>query len=105
MAATDDKQTRLPFFSRFKRDPVWKEYPGYHVGDIVEQQPVAVPAGATIVGNIVAPQIMVMGLLSGAAIGRDVVVAANGEVWGRCASGSFECGGWRQDTGLGKQPV
>ncbi len=82
MAATDDKQTRLPFFSRFKRDPVWKEYPGYHVGDIVEQQPVAVPAGATIVGNIVAPQIMVMGLLSGAAIGRDVVVAANGEVWG-----------------------
>lgn len=82
MAATDDKQTRPNFFSRLKRDPVWKEYAGYHVGDIIEHQPVAVPPGATIVGNIIAPQIMVMGLLSGAAIGRDVIVSASGEVWG-----------------------
>jgi chromosome segregation ATPase/cytoskeletal protein CcmA (bactofilin family) len=82
MTVTDNKQNNPNLFSRFKRGQAWKEYAGYHVGDIHESQPIAIPAGSTVVGNILAPQIMVLGLLSGSAIGRDVVVSSGGAIWG-----------------------
>ncbi len=82
MTATNTAQTTRNLFSRFKRGQAWKEYVGYHVGDIHENQPIAIPAGSTVVGNVSAPQIMILGLLSGSAIGRDVVISSGGAVWG-----------------------
>lgn len=82
MTVSNNKQNSRNLFSRFKRGQAWKEYAGYHVGDIHETQPIAIPAGSTVVGNIFAPQIMVLGLLSGSAIGKDVVISSGGAVWG-----------------------
>ena len=90
MTVTDNKQNNLNLFSRFKRGQAWKEYAGYHVGDILESQPIAIPAGSTVVGNVLAPQIMVLGLLSGSAIGRDVVVSSGGAVWGDVYAAHFQ---------------
>lgn len=82
MTGTSSKPANPSFLTRFKRSPAWKEYAGYYVGDIYENQPVAIPPGATIVGQVTAPQIMVLGLLSGSAVGRDVVISDKGQVWG-----------------------
>jgi chromosome segregation ATPase len=82
MTVTNNTQNSRNLFSRFKRGQAWKEYTGYHVGDIYETQPIAIPAGSTVVGNVLAPQIMVLGLLSGSATGQDVVISAGGAVWG-----------------------
>ncbi|MBE2220104.1 MAG: polymer-forming cytoskeletal protein [Anaerolineae bacterium] len=90
MTVTNSNQNNLNLFSRFKRGQAWKEYAGYHVGDILESQPIAIPAGSTVVGNIVAPQIMILGLLSGSAIGRDVVVSSGGAVWGDVYAAHFQ---------------
>ncbi len=76
--------------SRFKRGQAWKEYVGYHVGNIHENQPIAIPAGSTVVGNVSAPQIMVLGLLSGSAIGHDVVVSSGGAIWGDVFATHFQ---------------
>lgn len=90
MTVTNNKQNGRNLFSRFKRAPAWKEYAGYHVGDIHENQSIAIPAGSTVVGNVVAPQIMVLGLLSGTAVGQDVVVSAGGAVWGDVYAAHFQ---------------
>jgi len=90
MTVTNNKQNSRNLFSRFKRGQAWKEYAGYHVGDIHETQPIAIPAGSTVVGNVLAPQIMVLGLLSGSAIGQDVVISAGGAVWGDVYAAHFQ---------------
>ncbi|NHZ72583.1 MAG: hypothetical protein GWP17_05830, partial [Aquificales bacterium] len=90
MTVTNNKQNGRNLFSRFKRGQAWKEYAGYHVGDIHESQPIAIPSGSTVVGNVVAPQIMVLGLLSGTAVGRDVVVSSGGAVWGDVYAAHFQ---------------
>jgi chromosome segregation ATPase len=82
MATSSDKPAERRFFSFFRRSQPWREIFGYHVGDIQETQPVAVAAGSTVVGDIYAPQIMVVGLLSGSAISREVVVQSTGQIWG-----------------------
>ena len=56
MTVTDSKQNSRNLLSRFKRGQAWKEYAGYHVGDIHESQPIAIPHGSTVVGNVLAPQ-------------------------------------------------
>lgn len=90
MTVTNNDQNSPKLFSRFKRGQAWKEYAGYHVGDIYETQPIAIPAGSTVVGSVLAPQIMVLGLLSGSAIGRDVVVSSRGAVWGDVYATHFQ---------------
>ena len=90
MTVTNNNQNSQNLFSRFKRGQAWKEYAGYHVGDIHETQPIAIPAGSTVVGNVLAPQIMVLGLLSGSAIGKDVVVSSGGAVWGDVYATHFQ---------------
>jgi chromosome segregation ATPase len=82
MVNNGEKKENRGFFSRFRRGPRWHEVFGYHVGDIQTQQPVAVASGATVVGNIYAPQIVIVGLLSGSAISREVVVKTEGQIWG-----------------------
>lgn len=82
MSSNSSKTNSRGFFSLFRRGPTWREIFGYFVGDIREEQPVAVAAGATVVGNIYAPQVMVVGLLSGSVVGREVTVQAEGQIWG-----------------------
>ncbi len=82
MATSSEKTVQQGIFARFRRSHKWREIFGYHVGDIQEQRPVAVAAGSTVVGNIYAPQIVVVGLLSGSAISREVVVKSDGQIWG-----------------------
>lgn len=82
MATSSEKTAKRGFFSFFRRGQPWREIFGYHVGDIEAQQPVAVAAGSTVVGNIYAPQIVVAGLLSGSAVSQEVVVKSEGQIWG-----------------------
>jgi chromosome segregation ATPase len=76
------KANGLGRFTIFRRGQPWREISGYLVGDVYETQPVAVAAGATVVGNIFAPQIVVAGLLAGTAVSQEVTVQAQGQIWG-----------------------
>ncbi|MCA9957313.1 MAG: hypothetical protein KC434_21440, partial [Anaerolineales bacterium] len=62
---------RLCFWRRGK---TWLEIAGYHVEDIHTDQPVAIQEGATLVGNVFAPRLVVAGLLTGSAVCRDLRV-------------------------------
>ena len=70
---------RLRFW---RRGQTWLEIVGYHVEDIQAEQPVAIQEGATLVGNVFAPRLVVAGLLTGSAVCRDVRVEKNGQILG-----------------------
>jgi chromosome segregation ATPase len=69
-------------FSLLRRGPQWQEIDGYRVEDLNSEQPVLITAGSTMLGNIIAPQIKVAGMVNGDAVARTVVVTDNGEIWG-----------------------
>ena len=70
---------RLRFW---RRGQTWLEVVGYHVEDIHTDQPVAIQEGATLVGSVFAPRLVVAGLLTGSAVCRDVRVEKSGQVLG-----------------------
>lgn len=70
---------RLRFW---RRGQTWLEIVGYHVEDIHAEQPVAIQEGATLVGNVFAPRLVVAGLLTGSAVCREVRVEKSGQVLG-----------------------
>lgn len=70
---------RLRFW---RRGQTWLEIAGYHVEDIQTDQPVAIQEGATLVGNVFAPRLVVAGLLTGSAVCRDIRVEKGGQVLG-----------------------
>lgn len=70
---------RLRFW---RRGQTWLEIVGYHVEDIQTDQPVAIQEGATLVGNVFAPRLVVGGLLTGSAVCRDIRVEKKGQVLG-----------------------
>lgn len=70
---------RLRFW---RRGQTWLEIIGYHVEDIHTDQPIAIREGATLVGNVFAPRLVVAGLLTGSAVCRDVRVEKSGQVLG-----------------------
>ena len=70
---------RLRFW---RRGQTWLEIVGYHVEDIHADQPVAIQEGATLVGNVFAPRLVVAGLLSGSVVCRDIRVEKSGQVLG-----------------------
>ncbi|MBK7897604.1 MAG: polymer-forming cytoskeletal protein [Anaerolineaceae bacterium] len=70
---------RLRFW---RRGQTWLEISGYHVEDILTDQPVAIQEGATLVGNVFAPRLVVAGLLTGSAVCRDLRVEKSGQVLG-----------------------
>lgn len=70
---------RLRFW---RRGQTWLEIVGYHVEDIQTDQPVAIQEGATLVGNVFAPRLVVAGLLTGSAVCRDIRVEKKGQVLG-----------------------
>lgn len=70
---------RLRFW---RRGQTWLEIVGYHVEDILADQPVAIQEGATLVGNVFAPRLVVAGLLTGSAVCREIRVEKSGQVLG-----------------------
>ncbi|WP_420627751.1 polymer-forming cytoskeletal protein [Candidatus Leptofilum sp.] len=70
---------RLRFW---RRGQTWLEIVGYHVEDIHTDQPVAIQEGATLVGNVFAPRLMVAGLLTGSAVCHDIRVEKSGQILG-----------------------
>ncbi|MCP4419461.1 MAG: hypothetical protein GY805_22850 [Chloroflexi bacterium] len=70
---------RLRFW---RRGQTWLEIAGYHVEDIHADQPVSIEEGATLVGNVYAPRLVVSGLLSGSAVCREIRVEKSGQVLG-----------------------
>ena len=70
---------RLRFW---RQGQTWLEIVGYHVEDIHADQPVAIQEGATLVGNVFAPRLVVAGLLTGSAVCREIRVEKSGQVLG-----------------------
>ena len=66
----------------WRRGQTWLEIVGYHVEDIHAEQPVAIQEGATLVGNVFAPRLVVAGLLTGSAVCREIRVEKSGQVLG-----------------------
>ncbi len=83
IAANNHKNGRnlFSFFRRGKSIEV-TEITGYRVGDLSEDKPVVIAAGATMLGHLFAPEITVAGLLCGSAVTRQLSVQASGQVWG-----------------------
>jgi chromosome segregation ATPase/cytoskeletal protein CcmA (bactofilin family) len=74
----------------FRRRRNWLEIPGYHVGDIFSAEPVHVTATAAVAGDVVAPKVVVEGLLYGSVGAWEVAVAASGSIWGDIYAGAIE---------------
>lgn len=75
-------QSLLDRLRFWRRGQTWLEIVGYHVEDIQTDQPVAIQEGATLVGNVFAPRLIVAGLLTGSAVCRDIRVEKSGQVLG-----------------------
>ena len=70
---------RLRFW---RQGQTWLEIVGYHVEDIYADQPVAIQEGATLVGSVFAPRLVVAGLLTGSAVCHEIRVEKSGQVLG-----------------------
>lgn len=85
------------FFSLFRRGQQIevKEITGYSVGDLPADTPVIIAPGATVLGNVLAPEVTVAGLLCGSIVTRRLTIQATGQVWGDVFASSvqMEAGG------------
>ncbi|MCI0394713.1 MAG: polymer-forming cytoskeletal protein [Chloroflexi bacterium] len=79
---------RVGFALRHGRN--WLEVHDYHVGDIQSEQPVHVAAGAAVAGEVMAPKVIVSGLVYGFVVAREVAVEGQGQVWGDVYATSFQ---------------
>lgn len=66
------------------------EIDGYHIGGIRSESPIAVLAGATLAGDVLAPEVEVWGLIYGYVACRRLRVAPGGQIWGDVYANSFE---------------
>ena len=62
----------------------------YHIGNIRSERPVVVLAGATLAGDLLAPEVVVSGLVYGYVACRRLSVAPSGQIWGDVYVNSFE---------------
>jgi cytoskeletal protein CcmA (bactofilin family) len=60
----------------------WRTIVGYHVGDIMSDEPILVDTGSAIAGNVAAPELVVQGLIYGFAAAKELGVEAGGQIWG-----------------------
>lgn len=78
------RRTNRGFFRRagaaLRGQRGWLHVEEYHVGDIRSEKPVVV--ASTVAGNILAPKVVVAGLLYGVVAALEVIVEENGQVWG-----------------------
>lgn len=81
MTVAINKRTNMGAFAFLKSKTEWMEISDYYVGDVRSDKPVAVLTGATVVGNIFAPQVRVEGLLYGTAVSQSIIINADGLIW------------------------
>ncbi|UCG23990.1 MAG: polymer-forming cytoskeletal protein [Chloroflexota bacterium] len=62
----------------------------YHVGNIHSERPIAVLPGALLAGDVLAPEVVVSGLIDGYVACRRLSVVAGGQIWGDVYVNSFE---------------
>lgn len=71
------------------RRQMWVEVNGYRVGDLQLDEPIFVAAGASIVGNVIAPQLQIAGRIYGTAVAQETTILPTGQVWGDVYAGSL----------------
>ena len=62
----------------------------YHIGDIRSDSSVVVAQGATLVGDLLAPEVVVAGIVYGYVACRRLTVGPSGQVWGDIYTNSLE---------------
>ena len=87
MSAENKNLNGRSFFSFLKPKEPELQLDGYRTGDIISMEPVFVKAGATLVGNIIAPQIIVDGLVYGSTAALSTIIHEQGQVWGDIYTG------------------
>lgn len=86
--------------SVLNRDGEELEISNYHTGDINVQVPVFVAPGASVMGNISAPVVVVAGMLYGIVVAERVVIDPGGQAWSDIYTTAFhlesggKCRGW-----------
>ena len=66
---------------RREKEP-WKVVEGYLAQEIRTEEPVHIKKDSTLLGNVIAPKILVEGTLSGSAYAREIMVHKDGQIWG-----------------------
>lgn len=83
MTSEEQKRNGRWLLSLLQRGEQWLEISGYHVGDVhSDDKPVAIVAGATMVGNVFAPKVTINGLLCGSIVTQSGHIESEGQVWG-----------------------
>jgi chromosome segregation ATPase/cytoskeletal protein CcmA (bactofilin family) len=94
MTALNNKPENRGLFKRagalIKGRRHWLEIPGYHVGDILSAEPVHIRATAAVAGDVIAPRVVVEGLLFGSVGAWEVNVAQDGCIWGDVCTGAIQ---------------
>ncbi|KPK14032.1 MAG: hypothetical protein AMJ56_00145 [Anaerolineae bacterium SG8_19] len=85
-----DQKLRKIASSILKRENEWLEVQGYKLGDIQTELTVNVTKEAAIAGNVLAPRVIVAGIIYGFVASREVVVESTGQIWGDVHSVALE---------------
>lgn len=85
-----DQKLRKIASSILKRENEWLEVKGYKLGDIQTELTVYVTKEAAIVGNVLAPRVVVAGIIYGFVASREVIVESTGQIWGDVHSVALE---------------
>lgn len=82
------------FFHRlggmFRRSSGWLELHESHAEDVWSDVPVLVGEKGAVTGNVIAPKLVVEGVLYGFVVARDVVVRPGGQIWGDVHAKTFQ---------------
>ena len=90
---TIDKAQRTQpgkILSLFRRGSQWQKIDGYRVEDLNSEQPVWVTADSTMLGNIIAPEIRIDGMVHGAAVSQSITIVEGGQIWGNLYTASLQ---------------
>lgn len=85
-----DQKLRKIASSILKRENEWLEVKGYKLGDIQTELTVYVTKEAAIAGNVLAPRVVVAGIIYGFVASREVIVESTGQIWGDVHSVALE---------------
>ena len=68
--------------SILRREKDWLEISEYLLGDIQTEKTVYVANMAAVAGDILAPRVIIAGIVYGSIVGREVLIQDSGQVWG-----------------------
>lgn len=77
-----DRKLRKLANSILRRENEWLEIKGYKLGDIQTELDVYITKKAAVAGNVLAPRVIVAGIIYGFVVSREVIVESMGQIWG-----------------------